>query len=194
MEYPTEDEVREILREHEERLDRALRLAWDDWLKVPNRSRYRARTRANMVFDFICVRINEAFEGVDGVRVLNRHDTMKVVFRDRLLVRFKKANRDGLGSNIPTQEVLRFIDPQLNLPGLSDAIRVEITYRLDPLATRIASLAVTARERFRKLWSYELAATTASNVAPLPTSAEAPKDAEVRIRRTEEGSKDKASE
>jgi len=187
--YPDQDEVRAILGEYEERLERALRAAWDDWLSVPQRSRFRARTRANLVFDFICLRINEEFDGVAGVRIINSSATMKLLFRDRLLIRFKKANRYGLGANIQTQMVLSFINPQLRFPGFDDVIRVEVCYHLDDLATRVIALAVTARERFRLLWSYELA-EAAPNFALLPTAQDIPQDAEVRMRSVEETEED----
>ena len=81
---------------------------------------------------------------------------------------FKKANSSGLGSNIETQAVIEFVDPQFPLFELPPIYNIEVCYRLDKLATRMALLAVTARQRNTKLWAYELEPTGLGAVVPMP--------------------------
>lgn len=53
--------------------------------------------------------------------------------------------------------MIEFIDPQLAIPDLlPEVFKVEVCYQLDVLATRMDTLTVTARERNKKLWGYEL--------------------------------------
>ena len=89
-----------------------------------------------MVFDFIKRRALEEFDGDPNIRAIPKGQTAHFLFRDQVLVRFKKANVSGLGSNIETQAVLDFIDHEQTIPGsLPDLFRVEVCYHLDDLAT-----------------------------------------------------------
>jgi len=138
-----------------------------------------------VVFDFIKRRATTEFDGDPNIRAIEKGQTVQFLFRDKVLVRFKKANGAGLGSNIQTQAVQQFIDPQLIIPGLlPDVFRVEVCYHLDKLATRIDQLAVTARQRSRKLWSYELERPASGDVIPFPPASppEMPPP-EVRVRK-----------
>lgn len=86
-----------------------------------------------------------------------------------MLLRFKKANSKGIGSNIETQAVLEFVDPQLTIPNmLPDIYKVEVCYILDKLATKMDMVAVTKRDRRRKIWSYPIIVDAGDNVVLLP--------------------------
>lgn len=196
MPTSTPDAVRRILNEFELRIRSVFESAWQDWLAVPNRASYSPRSRASLVFDFLRARGVAEFDGDKDVRVIPKGQTVQFLIRDKLLVRFKKANGAGLGSNIETQAVLLFVDPQRTLPGLlPDLLRVEICYHLDKLATKMEQIAVTARECNWKLWSYELAKAASAEIIPLPTGT-APYLAppEVRIRKPKPKSEPGASE
>ena len=101
-----------------------------------------------------------------------------------MLVRFKKANNAGLGSNIQTQAVLDFVDPQLEIRDLLPEIHhIEVCYHLDKLATHMDQLAVTARQGNRKLWSYELQHPPSAEIVPFspaPDGGERPPEVRVR--------------
>jgi hypothetical protein len=162
--------------------------AWDDWTEMPKRAIFSARSRASMIFDFIRARALAEFNGDPNIRIITKGQTVQFLFKDRVLVRFKKANERGIGSNIVTQAVIQFIDPQMTIPGLlPEVYRVEVCYRLDSLATQMETLAVTARERNRRLWSYELQRPAAAEVIPLPApEGPAPTPPEVTIRKPSE--------
>lgn len=90
------------------------------------------------------------------------------MFRDAVLVRFKKGNDKGVGSNIQTQAVLEFVDPQLSFAGLPEVHRVEIVYQFDILGTGYDEVAVVARDRSARVWAYPLTAHPSAEVIPLP--------------------------
>ncbi len=136
---------------------------------MPNRGRFSDRTRASAVFDFMKRRALEEFQGDANIRALPKGQTVHFLFRNQILVRFKKANGAGIGSNIETQSVLEFVDPQLNIPDLLPEIyKVEICYHVNQLGTGISEIAVTARERKSKLWSYELQRDGGAEILELP--------------------------
>ena len=120
MPIPCPDEVREILCDFHDRIRAVVDGAWEEWLTLPYRGRFvfPARARAVIVFDFIARRAQEEFDGDPNIKVLVKKQTVQFLFRDRVLTRFKKGNGKGIGSNIITQAVLDFVDPQRNIPGL----------------------------------------------------------------------------
>jgi len=190
MPSPAVDDVKEILEDFELRMREVLEGAWDEWLEMPKRGVLSPRSRASVVFDFIKQRALAEFDGDPNIRVLPKGQTVKFLFKNRVLVRFKKANASGVGSNIETQAVIEFVDPQLVIPGLlPDIYRIEVCYHLDKFATRIDALAVTARERNRKVWSYELRrpadAEAGVVVFPSPVGG-GPTPPEVRIKKPDE--------
>lgn len=175
MPLPTVDDVRPILRDFEQRIVTVLNDSWTEWLHIPDRARFSDRSRASMVFDFIKQRAMAEFDGDPNIRIIPKGQTVHFLFRDTILIRFKKANRFGLGSNIETQAVLEFVDPQMNIPALlPEVYRVEVCYHLDALATRISELAVTARANDKKIWSYALEKPVGAKVIPLPASSNPP--------------------
>lgn len=188
MPIPVEADIRPVLEDFEIRMRLILEGAWEDWMEMPKRAIFSPRSRASMIFDFIRTRALAEFQGDRNIRVIPKGQTVQFLFKDRVLVRFKKANGSGVGSNIETQAVIQFIDPQLQIPGLlPEVYRVEVCYHLDGLATQMESLAVTARGRKRKLWSYELQRPAAAEIIPLPApQGPAPTPPEVTIRKPSE--------
>ncbi|QND51689.1 hypothetical protein HB779_07085 [Phyllobacterium sp. 628] len=165
MSIPTEHAVKSIIGSFELRIREILEGAWEDWLLEPNKSIKSARTRASIVFDFIKHRAITEFDGDPLITALPRGQTIQFLLKDEVLIRFKKANASGLGSNIETTAVLRFVDPQLMIPDLlPEILRVEVCYHLDALATKMEILTVGARDRKRRIWAYEVARPANSDV------------------------------
>lgn len=153
------------------RLRAVLDRAMEDWLQHPNRSELiYARTGANYIFDRIAHHALIEFDGdgADTVKALPEAQTVKFLFRNSVVARFKKGNSKGVGSNIETQAVLNFVDPQGIFAGIPEIHRVEIVYQLNVLGTGFAEVAVVARDRKTRLWSYPLDGRSA-DIIPLPT-------------------------
>lgn len=165
------ESVQPVLDQFAKRLRGVLDHAMDDWLKLPSRSELLyARTRANYIFDRIVHHALLEFDG-DGantVKALPEAQTVKFLFRNSVVARFKKGNANGVGSNIPTQAVMDFIDPQGCFAGIPEIHRVEIVYQLNVLGTGYAEVAVVARDRKTRIWAYPLDGRSAE-IIPLPT-------------------------
>lgn len=162
------DLVKKVLEDFELRMRDLLEGAWEDWQGLSHKALLSPRSRASIVFDFIKSRALAEFDGDPDIRPIPKGQTVHFLFRDRVLVRFKKANSAGLGSNIETRAVIEFVDPQFPLFPLPPVYHVEVCYHLDKLATRMDMLAVTARQRNTKLWAYELERVGSAAVVPLP--------------------------
>ena len=105
MPMANERAVRAVLAKYEPLLFHAIHGGWEDWraLGLGGRLLFQARSRACVVYDFIVQRAMAALAEDQAVRVLRRDETVKFVFHDTVALRFKKANENGLGSNIRTQ-------------------------------------------------------------------------------------------
>jgi len=185
--------VRAALAKHETKLFHAIHHAWDEWrgLQLNGRLLFPGRSRACLVYDFIVQRAKAAFADEPSVRVIQRDETAKFVFDGQIALRFKKANENGLGSNIETQATMDFIDQQQELPGIPNAHKVEVVYILNHLQTQIDQVLVAARDGNACLWSYAIA-PTGTQVVPLPLapSAEPERGARIKLRAVEYGQKE----
>lgn len=166
-------DVRSVLDDFSPRIRSVIDASWSefqDLIKI-RRMMY-PRTRANVFFDILVQNAILEFHGDDNINVLAKRTTVQFLFKDRVLVRFKKGNARGVGSNIETQAILDFVDPQLTIPGLlPDIHRVEICYQPDLLGTQLQEVAVVARDRTRRIWAYPLDKPAGSDVTLLPHRA-----------------------
>lgn len=163
--------VRAALAKYEPALFQAVHKGWKDWQgSTHNRPLiFTARSRACLVYDYIVQRAIAAFDGDPAVRIILRDETARFIFTDKVVLRFKKANGNGLGANIRTQATLSFVEQQQELPGLSHVQKVEVVYVLNALQTQVVEVLVTARDGDVRLWHYALAPDTTAEIIPLPT-------------------------
>lgn len=191
MRVANEQAVRTVLGKYEGVLHDAFHGGWEDWrgLNLGGRLLFPARSRACIVYDFITQRVMSALADDKAVRAVRRDETIKLIIGDSVALRIKKANENGLGSNIRTQATLEFVEQQLELPGLPNLHKVEAVYVLNPLQTKIDQVLVTARDGDTCLWSYAIAPDSGSKVIPLPTPdrGDGGRGTRVRLRIVDEG-------
>jgi hypothetical protein len=166
------DEVRRIIGpEREDKLCRAFRKAWEDVAADIHKYPRWARTRANMVFERLAIRLQEEFADDLEVSFHFHDETVKMVLEDTILARCKKADEQGLGHNIATQANMAFVEAQLEFPGLESLQKIEIVYGVGALG-EIDGIAVQSRDGDMRLWSYPIpssaAAGGAGTIVPLP--------------------------
>ena len=173
MPIATEQEVRSILNADQEmKIAQAYRLAWKDWWNSPDRQRLSRwpRTRANNIFEYLVRRLESAFIHDPETLFRFERETFKLIVQCRLIIRFKKSNNNGVGSNISTQAELAYCDMQTDLPGLQGLLKAEIVYGLNVTHTDIAQITVLARNGDRRLWSYNIMGSSGAIVSPLVQS------------------------
>jgi hypothetical protein len=196
MSVPSEAAVREILEDFHVRLRTVVDGAWAEWIAIEWRGKlvYEPRARAVLVFDFIARRAREEFAADANIHVLAQKQTVKFMFKDQVVIRFKKGNAKGVGSNIETQAVLDFIDPQRTIPGLiPEIMKVEVCWNPDDLGIDLSEVAVVARDKNKRLWAYGLdRAAPAAEVVPLRPRTPDPTPPQIvpRVAPPKEGEKD----
>jgi len=190
-----EHAVRAVLAKYEPVLFAAIHGGWDDWraLGLGGRLLFQARSRACVVYDFIVQRAMAALADDHAVRVLRRDETVKFVFHDTVAMRFKKANENGLGSNIRTQATLGFVEQQMELPDVPNVHKVEVVYVLNDLQTRIEQVLVAARDGDVCLWNYDLEADAGAQIISMPARIQDQRSggqgARIKLRAVDEGKK-----
>jgi hypothetical protein len=165
-----EADVRAILDGlREAKLFRAIHAAWEDVRRDRPRYSIWPRTRANMLFERMAVRLQEQFADDLGGRFIFADETVKIVFDQMLIVRCKKADKNGLGHNIPTMTNDLFCDQGSFLASFG---KVEVVYFVDEYATEIREIVVQSRDGDTRLWSYPIDDTALASTIPvvsLPT-------------------------
>ncbi len=197
MDQYSEEEVKEALTPFHYQISGIVIRAFAEWVEVADCRTNKgfspvlySRTIANYVFDAIAREALAEFNSERRVRVIEESQTVKFCFDEVVLVRFKKANDDGIGQNIPTQAALNFTNPQETLPGIPpEAAKVEIVWVANAIATKIERVTVLARDRDSILWSYDIDnEESGSGVIPLPIPTD-PEDGDdvplVAARRTD---------
>jgi hypothetical protein len=162
--------VRQILTpEREAIIDHCYVRALNDWMNSPDRSKLSRwqRTRANNLFEYLTNHLVVEFESDSGAKFIWATETFKLILDNELIIRFKKANRNGVGSNIGTNAELNFCDPQMEIPGWPEVQKVEVDYKLNVTGTAISEINVVARDGEKALWSYLINPSGGAPILPI---------------------------
>jgi hypothetical protein len=193
-----EDVVRRVLQPYEDAIFQSVHGAWGGYqeLNLGGRLLFPGRSRACLVHDFMVHRAISAWTGDSAVRVIRQDETAKFVVADQVLLRLKKADDRGFGSNIPTQASLGFIEQQHDLPGIPNVHKVEVLYLLNRLQTQIDRVVVVARDGDELLWDYVIAPATTADVISLPSasSSEPERGARIKVRKADHDKKEQTGE
>jgi len=164
MPVPNQREVEVVVGKYARRIRRATDAGFRAFVRrtggAPNRF---ARTDAADVFDCVAQAIAREFSDGVGGKVMDGRGTLKLLLDGRVLVRFKKAGRNGVGSNLRTRANDKFLDPALPYEDAPQAAKVEICWTVNDTGTSFGSLRVIARNGDAGLWGFDL-----PGAAPLP--------------------------
>lgn len=181
MPLPVEASVKPILRPFEERLATVVTRAWETWFKSPSKRTFVfRRVRASAVHELIVKEARKEFgsERPGDVHIINGPETIYLQFKNAVVARIKKGDHRGLGRNNHSQASLAFITPSADvheLPlGLPNVQRVDVTYILNKLETRIEQVLVVGRDGAKRLWKYAIYPREAK-VAPVTVLPVKPK-------------------
>jgi len=170
MTIAIEADVRRALSpDREAKIWEAFHQSWEDVASDQGKYGIWARSRANMIFERLAVRLQEQLFDDSGVEFFFADETVKIKLDGSILIRCKKANRNVLGQNIITQAVMDFCHADADLFGFTGFQKVEILYVVNPTGTGISDLIVQARDGFKRKWSYTIGSPEAgAEIIPLP--------------------------
>ena len=158
MAIPEQSRVSDLLSPHVDAVVAVVQRAWSRWEQNPEGPQLYRRVRACLVHNYMMLDAIPNLPSDDRIKHVEGHETALFLISDELVIRFKKGNEKGLTSNIETQAVLEYNDPEesLSLFGLPDLIRVDIAYVLNELQTMVQDVLVVARDNERIAWSFSI--------------------------------------
>ncbi len=117
MPTANQDDVRRVIGpEREAKLCRAFQKAWEDVAADISKYSRWPRTRANMMFERLAVRLQDEFADDLNVSFYFHDETVKMVLDDKILARCKKANEQGLERVFTPQRTWHSLKLNMNCP------------------------------------------------------------------------------
>jgi hypothetical protein len=156
--FPTEPFIRSVIGPYEPELCQLIRCAWERLSRNPDRSSYDLkRTVAVNMHQNIMNAVRAAYAGSSRIRLLETHETIRLLVEGKVLVRIKKMDQRGYTRAQPTQATMAFTNV-LPLPyadhELPTVHSVDFGYVLNELETRIDDILVAARYGDAVVWTY----------------------------------------
>ena len=152
------------------------------------------RTRSACIWSLMIAEVKKALSPFPGVRSEEKGNTCNFYIGSAVLFRLKKLSRKGMSRNYPTQTSLDFY-AQLELPGMPQAVRVDVGYVPNDVFTKPEKILVACRDGKTLEWVYPIdlpgAATVVGTIAP--DSPSAPRRSRVRVPRNRKVDSDKNS-
>lgn len=157
------------------------------------------RTKAINFQNIIVNEIKEAFEGMEGVHIIEKYESISLVINNHISARFKKFNAKGFPSNHQSNRNDAIISQQLTL-GFVDyppIAWVDVGYAMDATGTQYDLLKVICRKKDNILWDlyfHDIDSGEATNditpvtVKPTPPDND-PNKPRVTIKKDEEQNK-----
>lgn len=137
--------------------------AWERYMGLPPADRLEIHKfdvfRAGVVSAFMAGEARRRFDGRrdEGIVARERYRPCMWSFRNRVLVRLKKMDEQGLSRNLPTERARKI---NLGLPiqeeELTEAVRVDVGYQLNDLKTEIEQVLISHRRGDRAVWKYAI--------------------------------------
>ena len=114
------------------------------WRKIHQSGlNFKPRGRANIMWDEITQNAKNEWAASKDIKIVTGPQTTHYWIDDRVVFRFKKCDRNGYTSNIPTQNVLDFHNPEIEFS--QKIIRLEVGYVLNQDETEIQDILVIHR-------------------------------------------------
>ena len=174
----TRDEALQVWQPHFSRIASVVEAAWSEWKAVRAwrgeqgmNALFYKRTVSNYIFDAIARKAHSEFAFDAGFLMDRQAQTFKLIHQAQV-ARFKKGGASLLGSNIPTQTAMAFMEAEAILPGLPpETAKVEIVWKANELFTDLESIHMGARDGDDLVWEITIPRTGA-DVMPLAVAGQ----------------------
>jgi hypothetical protein len=152
------DEANRILSPHFDDLILSVNAGMDHFAGIPDKYKkpFSQNTKARMLYDAIRHDAMRRFDGVRGVVIDDQLDSLFLIFRGELAIRFKKSNKAGKTRNILTERQVKLRYQQLVLPGFRQLTTVSLGYGVNPIWTEISRMRIYCRFGEEIQWSIPL--------------------------------------
>jgi hypothetical protein len=155
------NEAKKLLEPHISTLNEIFMTAWQKIGQIPSELSYPigSRSRACVMYDYICYEAKHKFSEVAGVSVTDYPNFLVLNFNNLLLMRFKMLDEYLRASNIPTCQQKNYNDQnkQLELPNIPpSATRIIAGYQLDRAQISIKDVIITCPQGNDNIWHFSI--------------------------------------
>lgn len=182
---PSESAVRDVLKPYHAIFADASRAAMKQWLEIPPAQRAaldHPRAFANVVWSLFRNEATVRFSGLSGLTLTHKYNTLGIIVKNKLMLRFKRVNRQGRSRNFPTQASLRFY-AQFELPGIpASCPRAEIGWREDDVRLGLTELSIVMRNGKHLAWRYSILEEGGTSVATVASKSQTTTPRRSRVR------------
>lgn len=155
-------DYKENLGDVHSKLTSIINLSFEDWNKIQQFSNslsigsviYKSRTKAGIVHDHICHRVQaEFFENVD-IKVGEFNGVFGFLYKEMFFIRFKKMNSKTFNlSNVNTTQNSKYLYQASSIPGLPDKPTIlYVGYTLDNTSSTIQGIYTACWDGSQLMW------------------------------------------
>ncbi|WP_368911015.1 hypothetical protein [Proteus vulgaris] len=174
----SKEEAYEVFSPYFPLFAKAVDLAWNSWVHgdVARRMQHK-RVRANVIWnDYFYFMLQEIEKDeFSDVRFTKIPYNQGFSVNARYFIKFKKGDANFLSSNLPTQNALKFHDPNIDMFGAE--VRLELLYVLDKDDLFIEKIVLVQRKDKYVAWAIDI---TEQSVVDVPEIFTQPKPQEAQ--------------
>jgi len=171
----TIEEAGAILDPFLERIEFCIASAIKEYNKMESqtRSKFKKRTKASIINDFMVFNAARELEGLQGVLFSHNRQQFSVFLNDNFQLRFKKLDYRLRPSNIRTMQVFNFENQvQTQLPDMpSPVTHIIAGYVWNDLQTAIKDIYITCPSGEYNEWELKISAIKSPQVTPTEVGA-----------------------
>jgi hypothetical protein len=173
----TRDEAEQTLSPFFDNIWKCIVSAVEEYENIPaaQRVKFKPRTRANIINDFMVHNARELLAGLPNVRIEDEKRQFRVIISDRFRMRLKKFDKNLKTSNVPTQQALAFINQiQLEIGAPPNLTNIVAGYRWNILQTELHGVFIVCPFGRRNEWTLEISAPPLPAVSHIPLAVDQP--------------------
>ncbi|WP_027365054.1 hypothetical protein [Desulfotruncus alcoholivorax] len=171
-----ENEAKQILAPYIPSITKCIEAAVQEYLLNVRRIQFSKRTRASIINDLIIDYAFKYLQNEPGIRWSFKRNCFYFFIQDKFKLKFKMFDKNLKTRNIPTQQVLKFINQQenfLNFPDLPPAVtNIFAGYRWNYLQTEHEGFFITCPDGSSNLWVIELISEKSAISELIPINAQ----------------------
>jgi hypothetical protein len=103
------------------------------------------RSRCSLLHNIAYEKIKQALSGHPDIRIIEKYESIQIIFSKKLIGRIKKLNKNNFSANNPTNRNNNIISQQLSLFPDSELTHIDLGYKIDPTWVQYDNLVVVCR-------------------------------------------------
>lgn len=154
----TKSSILRLLRPYTPLIHECIQQGWKDaqTIYAGTLDKHSSITRPNLIRDHILDHVRNKFGDIENVAIIEKVNLFLLCIDWKVLVKFKKLNKDLSTCNIPTRQVKQYVQQTLFDEVLEDATYLHAGYVPNAFWTDIEGIYLTCPDGSNILWSEQI--------------------------------------